>query len=84
MKLLFLESSWEDYTYWQRTDKKISQKIQQLIQDIFRHPYEGIGKPEQLKFDFSGCWSRRIDLEHRLIYQIQEDTVVIIQCRYHY
>ena len=84
MKLLFLEVAWEDYLYWQRIDKKITNKIHQLIKNIMESPYEGLGKPEALKFDFSGCWSRRIDSEHRLIYRIEEDRLIVIQCRYHY
>ena len=84
MKLSFLEDAWEDYLYWLQTDKATLKKINQLIKDCMREPFSGIGKPEPLKFDMSGCWSRRITSEHRLVYRIEEDTLVIIQCRYHY
>lgn len=84
MKLLFLEDAWEDYLYWQKTNKKVLLRINQLIKEIIRSPYSGIGKPEPLKFDMAGCWSRRIDAEHRLVYKPNHDTVIIIQCRYHY
>jgi toxin YoeB len=84
MKLSFLEDAWEDYLYWSQADKATLKKINQLIKDCMREPFSGIGKPEPLKFDMSGCWSRRITSEHRLVYRIEGDTLVIIQCRYHY
>lgn len=84
MKLAFLEDAWEDYLYWLQTDKVTLKKINQLIKECMREPFSGIGKPEPLKFDMSGCWSRRITSEHRLVYRIEGDTLVIIQCRYHY
>lgn len=84
MKIAFLEDAWTDYLYWQSQDKKTLKRINLLIKDIQRNPFDGIGKPEPLKFDFSGLWSRRINQEHRLIYQVQEDEIIIIQCRYHY
>ncbi len=84
MNIMFLDDAWQDYLYWQKTDKKILKRINQLIKDIQRTPFEGIGKPEALKFDMSGLWSRRINQEHRLIYQVQDDYIVIVQCRYHY
>ncbi|MCK5057726.1 MAG: Txe/YoeB family addiction module toxin [Candidatus Aminicenantes bacterium] len=84
MKLVFAEKAWEDYLYWQKTDKKILKKINRLIQDIQRQPFEGTGKPEPLKFNWKGYWSRRIDSEHRLVYKIQGDEINISQCRYHY
>jgi toxin YoeB len=84
MKLVFLEDAWEDYLYWSQTDKATIKKINQLIKECMREPFSGIGKPEPLKFDMSGCWSRRITSEHRLVYRIEDDTLVIIQCRYHY
>lgn len=84
MKLLFLEDAWDDYLYWSQTDKTILKKTNQLIKECLREPFSGIGKPEPLKFDMSGCWSRRITSEHRLVYKIQDDTLIIIQCRYHY
>ena len=84
MKLSFLEDAWEDYLYWSKTDKATLKKINQLIKECMREPFCGIGKPEPLKFDMSGCWSRSITGEHRLVYRIEDDTLVIIQCRYHY
>jgi len=84
MKISFLEDAWHDYLYWQNYDKKTLKKINELIKDIQTHPFEGIGKPEPLKYDFSGLWSRRINQEHRLIYEVKEEEIIIIQCRYHY
>jgi len=84
MKVVFLNSAWEDYCYWQTTDKKILRKINDLIKDIQRSPFVGIGKPEPLKGNFSGYWSRRIDQEHRLVYFREPDAIVIVACRYHY
>ena len=80
----FVEESWEDYLYWQKTDKKVLARINELLKDISRHPYTGIGKPEPLKHKYKGCWSRRIDSEHRLIYQVKEGSIVILKCRFHY
>jgi len=76
--------AWEDYLFWQSNDKKIMYKINDLIKAIQRTPFEGIGKPERLRFEFAGKWSRRINQEHRLIYDIVDDELVIFQCRYHY
>ena len=84
MKVMFLTTGWEDYLYWQQADKSILIKINALIKEIERMPFEGIGKPELLKHDLSGWWSRRINLEHRLVYRIHEDAIVVLQCRYHY
>ena len=84
MKISFLEDAWADYLYWQSQDKKTLKRINQLIKDIQRNPFDGIGKPEPLKFDFSGLWSRRINQEHRLIYQVLDKEIIIVQCRYHY
>lgn len=84
MKLIFVEESWEDYVYWQNTDKKILRKINELLKDISRHPYSGLGKPEPLKFKYKGFWSRRITDEHRLIYQVNNDGLFIAKCRFHY
>ncbi len=84
MKLLFATQAWDDYLYWQETDKKVVKKINELLKDITRHPYEGIGKPEPLKYGFSGYWSRRITDEHRIVYRVLEGTVQIAQLRYHY
>lgn len=84
MKILFLEDAWEDYLYWQQTDKSMIKKINILIREINRTPFEGSGKPEPLKHNLSGWWSRRLNLEHRLIYKVENETCVILQCRYHY
>ncbi len=84
MKLLFTEKSWEDYLYWQKTDKKILKRTNELIKAIKREPFEGIGKPEPLKHHLSGFWSRRITDEHRLVYKVSDDTIQIVACRYHY
>ena len=84
MKLVFVDESWEDYLYWQKTDKKMLSRINSLIRDIARNPFDGIGKPEPLKYKYSGFWSRRIDAEHRLIYQVKEDEILIAKSRYHY
>lgn len=84
MNLLFFSKAWEDYLYWQQTDKKVLKKINELIKDISRNPYEGIGKPEPLKHAYSGYWSRRITDEHRILYKVEDNTVKIVQVRYHY
>ncbi len=84
MNLLWTEQSWEDYLYWQKFDKKILQKINSLIKEIKRTPFEGTGKPEPLKFELSGCWSRRINHEHRLVYEVTSTSLKIISCKYHY
>ena len=84
MKLIFSENAWDDYLYWQKTDKKTLKRINQLISDVQRSPFEGIGKPEPLKHALSGYWSRRIDGEHRLVYRTDNDSVFIAQLRYHY
>ena len=84
MKLIWTEKSWNDYIFWQQTDKKILKKINSLIKDIKRTPFNGLGKPEPLKYQLSGFWSRRIDSEHRLVYQLLDDNLYIISCRYHY
>jgi toxin YoeB len=84
MKITFSQNSWEDYTSWQFEDKKILKKINNLIKDIQRTPYEGLGKPEPLKYDLAGFWSRRIDREHRLVYQIIGNELLIYSCRFHY
>ncbi len=76
--------AWEDYLYWQKTDKKKVKTINDLIKEIMRTPFEGKGKPEALKHNLQGCWSRRIDIEHRLVYTVLDDKIVILQCRYHY
>lgn len=84
MRITFSKNAWEDYVSWQKEDKKILRKINDLIKDIQRTPFEGQGKPEPLKFDLSGYWSRRIDLEHRLVYQYQDNEILIYSCKFHY
>jgi toxin YoeB len=84
MKYIFADESWEDYLYWQRTDKKMMIKINEFLKDISRTPYSGIGKPEPLKYKYKGFWSRRINEEHRLIYRFVEDEILIAKCRFHY
>ena len=84
MRLIFSEHAWEDYLYWQRTDKKLLKRINALIQDIERSPFAGIGKPEPLKHALSGYWSRRINDEHRIVYKAEKDSLFIAQLRYHY
>ncbi|MDM8569398.1 Txe/YoeB family addiction module toxin [Thiotrichales bacterium HSG1] len=82
--ICFRDRAWEDYLYWQQTDKKILKKINILIKDIQREPFSGLGKPEPLKHQFTGFWSRRITDEHRLVYTFSNEELIIIQCRYHY
>lgn len=84
MKLVFSDSAWEDYLYWQRTDKKILRRINSLIEEVMRTPFEGTGKPEPLKHALSGYWSRRINDQHRLVYKVTTDSIFIAQLRYHY
>ncbi|OJW51224.1 MAG: toxin YoeB [Alphaproteobacteria bacterium 41-28] len=84
MEVVFTKKAWEDYVYWQSTDMKMVKRVNSLIKDILCTPFSGIGKPEPLKFDMASFWSRRIDDEHRLVYKILEDRLVIHQCRYHY
>ena len=84
MNLTFTPSAWDDYQWFQQHDRKLLKRINQLIQDILRTPFEGIGKPEPLKGDLTGYWSRRINDEHRLVYTVKGDNVIIIACRYHY
>ena len=83
-KLIWESQAWEDYLYWQSHDKQILKKINVLIQAIDREPFTGIGKPEPLQYQYRGLWSRRIDLEHRLIYLFKGNELIIINCRYHY
>lgn len=84
MRIVFSKNAWEDYTSWLRDDKKMLRKINDLVRDIQRHSYSGIGKPEPLKYDLKGLWSMRIDREHRLVYQVNENELLIYSCRYHY
>lgn len=84
MKFLFVEESWEDYLFWQKTDKKILKRINELLKDISRNPFSGLGKPEPLKHKYQGCWSRRINSEHRLIYQVVNEEIRVLKCRFHY
>jgi toxin YoeB len=83
-RIIFSKNAWEDYTSWQNQDKKTLKKINSLIKDIQSSPYEGIGKPEPLKYDLAGLWSRRIDHEHRLVYSIEKEDILIYSCQYHY
>ena len=84
MILTFSENAWDDYLYWQKIDKKIVKKINGLIKEIQRTPFESSGRPEQLKYDLVGFWSRRIHQEHRLVYQVDDDELKIYSCRFHY
>jgi toxin YoeB len=80
----FRDRAWADYLYWQQTNKAILKRINQLIRDIQRDPFSGIGEPEPLRHELAGLWSRRIDEEHRLVYCIEANDIIIVQCRYHY
>ncbi|MBN9294315.1 MAG: Txe/YoeB family addiction module toxin [Flavobacteriia bacterium] len=84
MKLIWLSVAWEDYLYWQQNDKKTLKKINNLIKEIQRTPFTGIGNPEPLKHSLSGWWSRRINLEDRLVYKVEEESIILLQCRKHY
>lgn len=84
MKLAFTPSGWEDYLWFQSHDRKLLKRINQVIQDVLRSPFQGIGKPEPLKGELAGFWSRRIDDEHRLVYSVSATEIVIVGCRYHY
>ena len=84
MKLIFSEHAWQDYLYWQRTDREILQRINKLSNEIQSSPFEGTGKPEPLKHGLSGYWSRRINDEHRIVYKVESDSLMIAQLRYHY
>ena len=84
MELAWDPQAWDDYLYWQQADKKMVSRINELIKDCLRSPFKGIGKPEPLKGNYSGYWSRRITDEHRLIYKIKEERLHIVQCRFHY
>ncbi|EMK1731226.1 Txe/YoeB family addiction module toxin [Salmonella enterica] len=84
MKLQWSSEAWEDYLYFQQTDKKIVKRINELIKDVMRHPFIGTGKPEPLKYNWAGFWSRRITQEHRLVYAVADDVIMIAACRFHY
>ena len=84
MKLVFSRRAWEDYLYWQKTDRRVLRRINALIENIRRSPFSGIGKPEPLKNQLAGYWARRIDVEHRLVYRVEGEFIHIIQARYHY
>ncbi|MCL4413545.1 MAG: Txe/YoeB family addiction module toxin [Acidimicrobiales bacterium] len=84
MRLVFTSQGWEDYTYWQRSDRSVLKRINRLLDDALRDPVKGIGKPEPLKYGVSGAWSRRITDEHRLVYQVVDSDLVVLQVRYHY
>ena len=84
MRLEFDPNGWEDLVYWKKTDRKKLNRIILLLAALRQDPFSGIGKPEPLKYELAGCWSRRIDKKHRLVYQVADGTVLIISCRYHY
>lgn len=84
MIIIFSKNSWDDYTSWLTDDKNMLKKINELIKEIQRTPFEGKGKPEPLKYDLAGYWSRRIDREHRLVYKVVDEKIIIYSCRYHY
>ncbi len=84
MRLVFTPHGWADYLHWQSVDKKTIKRINRLIEDTMRDPFAGIGKPEPLRHVLQGCWSRRIDAEHRLVYMVEDEDLVILQARYHY
>ena len=84
MKLVFAEQAWEDYLYWLENDKQIHKRINALIKDIQREPFSGIGKPEPLRHALAGHWSRRITEEHRIVYKVEDDSLLIVQLRHHY
>lgn len=84
MKIVFADLGWEDFSYWIEHDRKIAARIVRLIKEIEREPFEGIGKPEPLRYDMAGFWSRRITDEHRLVYAVDQGQLLIAQARYHY
>ena len=84
MRLIFSKQAWEDYQFWIKTDKQVLKRINLLIQDALRNPFEGLGKPEPLRYQFSGFWSRRISGEHRFVYAVEDEDLLIAQLRYHY
>ena len=84
MNLTFTPDGWEDYLYWEATDKAITRRLNRLLEETLRAPFEGLGKPEQLRHQLAGCWSRRLTEEHRLVYRVSGDAVVVLMARYHY
>ena len=84
MKIVFADEGWDDFTYWVDHDRKLAKRILRLIKEIERDPFDGIGKPEPLKHDMAGFWSRRITDEHRLVYSVEKNQILIAQARYHY
>ena len=84
MRLVFEPGGWDDYLHWQATGKAMLRKLNRLIEECLRHPFEGTGKPEPLKGDLAGFWSRRIDREHHLVYRVSVSAIEVVQCRYHY
>ena len=84
MNLRFTTRAWDDYLYWQQNDRAILRRINLLIRDIARSPFEGIGQPEPLRYSLGGDWSRRIDIAHRIVYRVADGTLIVLQCRYHY
>ncbi len=84
MRLVFTPHGWEDYCFWQTTDKATLKRVNRLITDVQREPFDGIGKPEPLRHVLAGCWSRRIDEEHRLVYKVDGEDLIILQARFHY
>lgn len=84
MKIQFTQEAWKDFEWFLDKDNRMVKRIRELLKDIFRHPEEGIGKPERLKFQLAGCWSRRINKEHRLVYKVKKNCITVISCRYHY
>lgn len=84
MRLVFTTNAWDDYVHWQRADRSKIRRINRLLDDVLHDPFEGIGKPEQLRHVLDGAWSRRIDEEHRLVYLVDDNDVIVLQARYHY
>lgn len=84
MNVTFTPTALDDLRYWLKTDKRQAERVLALLEEIRRTPFEGTGKPEPLRFQLAGCWSRRIDREHRLVYQVEDTEIVVIACRYHY
>ncbi|MGC8492546.1 MAG: Txe/YoeB family addiction module toxin [Syntrophobacteraceae bacterium] len=84
MNIRFTQAAWQDFEWFLDNDKRIAQRIRRLLQEIIRNPEEGVGKPEKLRFQLAGCWSRRITQEHRLVYKVNGDDIIVLSCRYHY